>query len=88
MKKKTYLLDVLRDNEVTSTIVLKNKRVWLLDFENKYNDIVDAYRNEKIDNFEVTRCKPFYKLSYRRWNNYLHEYIEYAYLYRFEEKTY
>lgn len=86
MKAKTYLLDVLKDNEVVSTIVLKNKSAWKFDFEEKYNDIVDAFRNEEITNFEVINYRPFYKVLFRKWSENEHKYIEYAYLYRFEER--
>lgn len=84
MKRKIYLLDTLKENEVVSTIVLKNKRAWRLDIDAKYNDVVDAFRNEEIHNFEVIRYNPFYKIAFRRWNKRLHRYVEFAYLYRFE----
>lgn len=85
MKRKTYLLDTLKDNEVTSTIVLKNKRAWRLDIEQKYNEIVDAFRNEELYNFEVNCYKPFCKIAFRKWNKNINRYVEYAYLWRFEE---
>lgn len=84
MKKKTYLLDTLKDNEVVSTIVLKNKRAWSLDIEQKYDDVVDAFRNREICEFDVINYNPFYKIAFRKWNESLHRYVEYAYLWRFE----
>lgn len=84
MKRKVYLLDTLKDNEVTSTIVLKNKRAWSLDIEKKYDDIIDAFRNREICEFSVINYNPFYKLSFRKWNESTHRYVDYAYLYRFE----
>lgn len=86
MKRRTYLLDTLKDNEVVSTIVLENKSAWKLDFEKKYNNIVYAFRNEKISNFEVINYKPFYKITFREWNQSLRRYVEWGYLYRFEER--
>lgn len=85
MKRRTYLLDTLKDNEVTSTIVLKNENEWELDFKKKYNDIVDAFQKEEITNFEVINYRPFYKIMFRHWDRTIHRYIEWAYLYRFEE---
>lgn len=85
MKRKTYLLDTLKENEVISTIVLKNKRAWRLDIEKKYDEIIEAFRNREICEFNVINYNPFYKLTFRKWNENLHKYIEIAYLYRFEE---
>lgn len=84
MKRRIYLLETLKDGEVTSTIVLKNKREWRLDIEKKYDEIIDAFRNREICEFNVINYNPFYKLSFKKWSENLHKYIDYAYLYRFE----
>lgn len=85
MKKRTYLLDTLKDNEVVSTIVLKNKKAWELDWEKKFNEILDAFKSGEINNFDVINYNPFYKITFRKWVKF-HGYVEYTYLYRFEER--